>query len=84
MHIFFLNVIIFLFYSTEEDLVQGAAAPVTRTPENVPTESESDSELITRFDENQLPPIDIGSDALQNEMSASLINQMLRSSNTDR
>merc|ERR1712024_350004 len=33
-------------------------------------DDDEENETITRFDENQLPPIDLGSDALQNEMSA--------------
>merc|ERR1712241_1444311 len=66
--------------STEEDSeVQGAAA--TTSENEVENDDDEENETITRFDENQLPPIDLGSDALQNEMSASLINQMLRSSN---
>ena len=51
-------IINFLFYfSTEEDSeVQGAAAT---TSENE-VENDEENETITRFDENQLPPIDLG------------------------
>ena len=57
---YFTSFIIILFYfSTEEDSeVQGAAA--TTSENEVENDDDEENETITRFDENQLPPIDLG------------------------
>ena len=49
----------FFYFSTEEDSeVQGAAA--TTSENEVENDDDEENETITRFDENQLPPIDLG------------------------
>ena len=51
---------VIIFFSTEEDSeIQGAAA-TTSENEVENDDDDDDEETITRFDENQLPPIDLG------------------------
>ena len=58
--------------------VEGAAARINTSSE-IPSNEASlleDHPSIPRIDETQIPPLDIGHDALQSEMSNSLIHQM--------
>lgn len=68
-----------------DENVEGATARISsqKTETSHLDDEDDDTNLhsIHRLDESQLPPIDLGSDALQTEMSDSLINQMLRTPN---
>ena len=58
--------------------VEGAAARINTTASEMLNEASflEDHPSIPRIDETQIPPVDIGHDALQSEMSTSLIHQM--------